>query len=70
MEQEQLHVFPSTTFNSSSRQVDIVLTKNDIHILVNVVITNPMRVDLLFRSCALQGFVASNANQAKKKKQS
>jgi hypothetical protein len=41
MGRKQLHAFLSTTFNFSSRRVDIVLTKNDIHTLANVVITDP-----------------------------
>jgi hypothetical protein len=43
--QEQLHVFPSTTFNSSCWWVDIVLTKDDIRTLVDIVIINPKWVD-------------------------
>jgi hypothetical protein len=38
---EQLQVLPSTTLNSSYRRVDIVLTKDGIRIIVDVVITNP-----------------------------
>jgi hypothetical protein len=37
---KQLHVFSLNTFNSSCRRVDIVLTKNGIRTLVNVVIAN------------------------------
>jgi hypothetical protein len=44
---KQLHAFPSTTFNSSCRQVNIVLIKNGICTLVDVVIIDPMRVELL-----------------------
>ncbi len=51
--QEQLHVFPSITFNSSREQINIVLTKNDICTLANIVITNPTRADLLPQSCAI-----------------
>jgi hypothetical protein len=47
MGQEQLDVLLSTTFNSSHRRVDIVLTKEGIHILANVIIVDPMQVDLL-----------------------
>jgi hypothetical protein len=43
---EQLHALPSITFNSFCQQVDIVLTKNGICSLTNVVITNPTQVDL------------------------
>jgi hypothetical protein len=43
---KQLHVLSSNTFNSSRRQIDIVLTKDGIHTLVDVIITNLTRVDL------------------------
>jgi len=39
--QEQLHMLPSTTFNSSCQRINIMLTKNDIHTLANTVIANP-----------------------------
>jgi hypothetical protein len=42
MGQQQLHALPSTTFNSFRQRVDIVFTKDVIHTLANVVITNPM----------------------------
>jgi len=62
--QQQLHAFLSTTFNSSRRWIDIVLIKDGICTLANIVITNPTRIDLLPQSCATQGFVASDATQA------
>jgi hypothetical protein len=37
MGREKLHVLLSTTFNSSRRQIDIMLTKESIRTLVNVV---------------------------------
>jgi hypothetical protein len=43
---KQLHVFPSNTFNSSHQQVNIVLTKDYICILVNIVTIDPTQVDL------------------------
>jgi hypothetical protein len=43
---EQLHAFPSITFNSFHRQIDIVPTKDGICTLANVVIMNPTWVDL------------------------
>jgi len=46
MGQEQLHVFLSTTFNSSCWWVNIVFTKDDIYTLADVVIIDPMRADL------------------------
>jgi hypothetical protein len=53
-------------FNFAHRRVDIVLTKDGIRTLVNVVIANPTWADLLPWSCATQGFVTSNATQTKK----
>jgi hypothetical protein len=67
MGQEQLHALPSTTFNSSHQQVDIVLTKDAIHTLTNIVVAYPTRTDLLPPSCAIQGFVTSDAAQTKEK---
>jgi hypothetical protein len=46
--------------------LDHILTKDNIRILANVVIANPTRTNLLPQSCTTQGFVASNAIQAKK----
>jgi hypothetical protein len=60
---QQLHAFLSTTFNSSRQWIDIVLIKDGICTLTNVVITNPTWIDLLPQSCVTQGFVASNAIQ-------
>jgi hypothetical protein len=65
MQWKQLHVLPSTTFNSFCWQVDIVLTKDDIHTLADVVIVNPTWIDLLPQSCITQGFANSDVAQAK-----
>jgi len=65
--QTQLHALPSTTFNSSHRQVDIVFTKNGIRTLANVVITDPTHADLLSQFCPIQGFATFNATQAKER---
>jgi hypothetical protein len=55
--QKQLHVFPSTTFNSFHPRINIVFTKDGIYTLVNVVvIVDPTWIDLLIWSCATQGF--------------
>jgi hypothetical protein len=62
---EQLHVFPSNMFNSSCWQVDIVLTKDDICTLIDIIIIDPTRMDLLFRFCTTQGFVAYNGFKSK-----
>jgi len=64
---EQLHAFPSTTFNSFCQWINIVLTKNGIHTLVNVVIVDPTWVNLLPQFCAIQGFVAFDVTQVKEK---
>jgi len=46
MEKKQLHALPSTTFNSSCQRLNIVLTKDGICTLVDIVITDPMQMDL------------------------
>jgi hypothetical protein len=53
------------TLNSSCWRIDIVLTKDGICTLTYVVITDPTWADLFPRSCATQGFVASDVTQAK-----
>jgi hypothetical protein len=53
---KQLHAFLSITFNSFFLQTNIVLTKDGIHILVDIVIVDSMRTNLRPRSCATQGF--------------
>jgi hypothetical protein len=67
VKQEQLHMFPSTTFHSSHRWVDIVLTKDGIRILIDVVIIDPRWMDLLCWSCGIRKFVAFKVVQTKKK---
>jgi len=54
-------------FHSFHRQVNIVLTKDGIRTLVNFVITNPIRVDLLRQSCATRRFVTFEILQAKER---
>jgi hypothetical protein len=54
-------------FNSSYQQIDILLTKDDIHTLVNIVIANPTWAYLLPRSWATQRFVTLNTTQAKER---
>ncbi len=66
MGRKQLHVLNSNMFNFAHRRVDIVLTKDGIRTLVNVVIANPTRANLLPWSCATRGFVTSNATQTEK----
>ncbi len=44
-----------------------MLTKDDIQILVDIVIVNSTSADLFLRSCATQGFVAFGAAQAMKR---
>jgi hypothetical protein len=64
---EQLHVFLLIMFNSSCWRVDIVLTKNGIHSLANVVIVDPTRANLFFQSCATEGFISLDVTHVKKK---
>jgi hypothetical protein len=64
---KQVHALPSTMFNFSCRQINIVFTKDDIHILIDVIIANPTRADLFPQSCATQGFVAFNPAWAKER---
>ncbi len=60
-------MFPSTMFNSSCGWVDIILTKDGIHTLIDFFIADPMWGDLLHKSCATPKFVAFDAAQAKKR---
>ncbi len=64
---KQLHAFFTTTHNSFCQQIDIVVTKDGIHTLTNVVIINPTHVNLFFQSCTIQGFTTSNATQVREK---
>jgi len=41
VKRKQLHALPSTTFNSSHWQINIMFTKNGICALTDVVIANP-----------------------------
>jgi len=59
--------FSSITFHSSSWWVDIVFTKDEICTLVDVVITNPTRANLLHQSYATWGFTTFKVTQAKKR---
>jgi len=45
---KQLHVFLSNTFNFSHWRIDIMFNKNGIRTLVDIVITNLTRANLLF----------------------
>jgi hypothetical protein len=65
--QKQLHAFLSNTFNPFRWQVNIAFTKDGIRTLADVVIIDPMRVDLFPQSCAIQRFVVSNVAQTKKR---
>jgi hypothetical protein len=55
------------TFHSFRRWVDIMLTKDGIHTLANVVIVDPTQADLLCWSYVTWRFVASKTTQAKEK---
>jgi hypothetical protein len=61
---KQLHALFLTMFKSCHWRVNIVLTNNEIHTLVDIVIIDSMWVDL-FPSCAAQKFVAIDAIQIK-----
>jgi len=63
--QEQLHVLPLNMFNSFRWWVDIVLTKNGICTLVEIVIVNPTWMNLLSQFYTTQGFVVSNVVETK-----
>jgi hypothetical protein len=52
-------------FNSFHQRVDIVLTKDGVCILIDVVIANPTQANLLRKSCATQGFDTFDMTQAK-----
>jgi hypothetical protein len=65
MGREQLHVFLLIMFNSSHWRVDIVLTKDGIYTLTNVVIVDPMWTNLLSWSCTIKRFIAFDVTQAK-----
>ncbi len=49
---EQVHALPSTMFNSSCCWINIVLTKDEIHTLIKIIIVDPTWMDLFFWSCA------------------
>ncbi len=73
---EQRHVLWATTcasFNHvqffSRWWIDIVLTKNGIHTLANIIIVDPTQAYLFPRSCTTQRFVTFNAIQSKEKNQ-
>jgi hypothetical protein len=44
-----------------------VFINNNIRILANIGIANPTQADLLPRFCAIQGFIAFDATQTKKR---
>jgi hypothetical protein len=45
-DENNLHVLPSSTFNSFHWWINIVLTKDGIHTLADIVIADPTQVDL------------------------
>jgi hypothetical protein len=53
---KQLHLLTSTTFHSFRWQIDIMFTKDGIHTLVDVVIADPIWVNLFRWSYAIGGF--------------
>jgi exonuclease I len=46
--QKQLHMFVLTMSNSFHRQINSVLTKNEILTLTNAIITDPTQINLFF----------------------
>jgi hypothetical protein len=64
---KQLHVFLSTTFNSSCQWINIVLTKDKVHTLANVVIVDQCMWNLLPQSYAIQRFVTFDTIQTKER---
>jgi hypothetical protein len=52
-------------FNASGQWVDIVLTKNGIHTLVDDVIADPTRTNLFPWFCTTQGFSIFEVTQVK-----
>jgi hypothetical protein len=64
---KQLHALPSTTFNSFCQEVDIMLTKDGIHTLADVIIVDLIRTDLLPQSCAIQGFATFDVAETKER---
>ncbi len=64
---EQLHALSSTMFHSFCWRVNIMLIKDGICTLANVVIVDPTQADLLHWSCTTWGFAAFEVIQAKKK---
>jgi hypothetical protein len=62
---KQLHSFLKSRSTPFCWWINIVLTKDDIHTLANIVIFDPTRVDLFLRSCAIQGFSAFDVVQTK-----
>jgi len=64
---KKLHVFPSTTFNFFCQRDNIVLTKNDINTLADIIIANLTRANLFPRSYITQGFDAFDVAQVKER---
>jgi hypothetical protein len=64
---KQLHTLPLTTFHFSHWGVDIVITKDGIRTLANIVIANPTWMDLLTWSYTTRGFTTSKGSQTKER---
>jgi len=65
--QEQLHALPLARLDSFCWWIKIVFTKDAIRTVIDIVITNPLHVDLPFQFCTTQGFVISNTTQTKER---
>jgi hypothetical protein len=61
---KQLHALFLITFHSFRQWIDIMLTKDGIHTLVNVVIVNSTKANLFCQYYITRGFVAFKVAQA------
>jgi hypothetical protein len=62
---KQTHVLPPPTLQSSCHWIDIVLLIDGIHTLANVVITDPIWIDLVSLAIISCGIVATITTQVK-----
>jgi len=61
--QKQTHVLPPFAMKASHHQINIVLSVDDVGMLVDVVITDPTRIDLVSQdilSCRVVVTISSN----------
>ncbi len=65
MGQEQLHALPLAKLNSFCWWINIVFNKDAIRTLIDIVITNPLHVDLPPQFCTRICYFQYNSNQRK-----